>query len=767
MKRPLRLLQVEDSASDAALIVRLLEKADYSVHAARVEDADGLRQALADEAWDVIIADYSMPQFDAPAALAVLQQTSIDIPFIVVSGTIGEKIAVEMMSAGAHDYLMKDNLVRLAPAVTREVAEAEKRREARRVAMELAETHQLSQQIVDSAQVGIIVLDGELKHLVWNPYMEELTGLPAADVLGRAVLELFPGYRENGMLQALRLALAGEKVPPLDIHFYLPQTDHAGWVSNTFSALRNTAGQITGVINTVRNITQRKLAEEKAALFSRLIDDSLSEVYVFDAETFRFRQVNRGGQKNSGYSMAELAQMTPLDLKPSFTPDAFAKLVGPLRSGEQEMLVFNTAHRRKDGSSYPVEVHLQYFPHAEPPAFVAIILDVTEHRQMEEQVRQSQKMDAVGRLAGGVAHDFNNITQAILGFSDLLLESLDMADARRLDVVEIKKAALRAVNLTSQLLAFSRKQVIAPTVLDLNGTVASTLKMLQRLIGEDIRIETRLAHDLARVMADAGQMDQVILNLAVNARDAMPTGGVLKISTENVTLGAADAARLQDARPGDFVCLTVTDTGSGMSPEVMSHIFEPFFTTKGEGRGTGLGLSVIFGITQQHNGWVNVYSREGCGTTFKFYLPSCPAAAGGEARPGDLQASPTGRGERILLVEDEHELRALSCRILAEVGYHVTTAENARQARALLATETGDFDLLFCDVVLPDGNGIEFADECRQQSPSLPVLLSSGYTDDRSRWPTIEKRRFTFLQKPYAVNTLLLIVRQLLDARIK
>ena len=757
MKRPLRLLLVEDSASDAALIVRLLEKALYAVHAERVEDAGGMREALARAVWDAVVADYSLPQFDAPAALDVLQQTGMDIPFIVVSGTIGEKNAVDMMGAGAHDYLMKDNLARLAPAVAREVAEAQKRGKARRVAQALEEAHQLNQQIIASAQEGVVVLDCNLKHLVWNPYMERLTGLPAADVLGQTVADIFPGYRQAGLHQAFTLTLTGENVPPLDIPFDIPQTGRAGWTSNTFAPLRNAAGEITGLITTVRDITehrrteetlrlseeqyrtagnsfdygvwsadtngqyryashsflellgttleelrvaglsrwmlpedaqamqehwaecrragtpwsgelrlrgadgkihttmscakpvrgqdgailfwtgvnfdisQRKTAEEQAALFSRLLDDSLSEIHVFDAASFRFLHVNRGGLKNSGYSMDELAQMTPLDVDPTLTPEALAKQVAPLRSGEKEMLLFHTEQRRKDGSCYPVEIRLQYFAHAERPVFVAIIFDITERRRMEEQVRQSQKMDAVGRLAGGVAHDFNNVTQAILGFSDLLLEDMDATDARRPDVVEIRKAAQRAASLTSQLLAFSRKQVIMPAVLNLNSTVANTQKMLQRLIGEHIRIETRLDPASAQVMADPGQMDQVIMNLAVNARDAMPDGGVLTIGTDNVILDAQAASLIPEARPGEFVCLTVSDNGTGMSREALAHLFEPFFTTKAEGHGTGLGLSVIFGIIKQHNGWINVDSQEGRGTVFRLYLPACcPDDAGGD-----------------------------------------------------------------------------------------------------------------------------------------
>ncbi len=386
-----------------------------------------------------------------------------------------------------------------------------------------------------------------------------------------------------------------------------------------------------------------------------------------------------------------------------------------------------------------------------------------ELNRTQEQLVRVQKMEAVGRLAGGVAHDFNNLLTAITGYSELLLQNLADHDPLHQDVEQIRKAAQRAASLTRQLLAFSRRQALQPQVLDLNATVADMKKMLRRLIGEDIELVTVLEPERWTVKADPGQLEQVIMNLTVNARDAMPQGGRLTIKTENVTLDQDYCQLIPEARPGRFVCLSVEDTGAGMDKETIQHIFEPFFTTKGE-EGTGLGLAVVYGIVRQHEGWINVYSEPGRGSTFRVYLPTFSI----EPEEDEIEEMISlqelqGRGQRILVVEDEAGVRAFARRALVENGYVVFEAASAEEAVAIFEREEGDFHLVFSDVVLPDAVGLQLVDHLLSLKPALRVLLSSGYADRKSQWPLICERGFPFLQKPYASAALLQTIREAIE----
>jgi PAS domain S-box-containing protein len=505
-------------------------------------------------------------------------------------------------------------------------------------------------------------------------------------------------------------------------------------------------------------------AEAMSARLGRILDRSSNEIYVFDAATLCFVQVNQGAAKNLGYSVEELSRLTPLDLKPEFTAERFATLIAPLRSGERDVIVFETIHRRKDGSTYPVEVRLQVFRTEQPAVFLAVIQDITERRHLEAQLRQSQRMEAIGRLAGGVAHDFNNLLTVITGRGELVRDHLGTDDPRRRDVELILETAERAASLTRQLLAFSRKQVLAPRVLDLNTVVIETEQMLRRLLGEDINLVTRLDPAGGRVEADPGQIAQVIMNLAVNARDAMPEGGTLTIETGHVDLDEA-AVRNHglDVRPGAHVLLAVSDTGVGMDAETRAHLFEPFFTTKEQSKGTGLGLSTIYGIIKQSGGHVWVYSEPGHGTTFKIYLPRVEAPVGlpsAKAAP----SPPRGGTETIVVVEDEEHVRALVCQILDGRGYTVLDARNGHEALDLCARHQGPIHLMVTDVVMPLMSGRDLAERVVRTRPELKILYVSGYTDNVIAHHGVLKKGFALVQKPFTAETLARKVREVLDA---
>ncbi|MBN2564857.1 MAG: response regulator, partial [Candidatus Eisenbacteria bacterium] len=382
---------------------------------------------------------------------------------------------------------------------------------------------------------------------------------------------------------------------------------------------------------------------------------------------------------------------------------------------------------------------------------------IHELRETQDQLLQAQKMEAVGRLAGGVAHDFNNLLTAISGYAELLSCNTALDEKTQADVAQIRKAAEQAASLTRQLLAFSRRQPLQPVAIDLNRVVGDMNAMLRRLIGEDIELDTALDEATCQTKVDPGQVEQVIINLVVNARDAMPEGGKLTVATRNVTLDSMACATIQDAKPGRFVCLSIEDTGSGIERGVIDQIFEPFFSTKGPTKGTGLGLAVVYGIVRQHGGWINVYSEPGQGTAFKVYLPSITAGASKDE--ATLETEPVqrarGAGQRILLVEDEEAVRELATRALSESGYVVFEAGAAEEALELFRREDGRFDLVFSDVVLPDKSGIRLIEDLLDIRPDLQVLVSSGYTDQKSQWPVIQKKGYRFLQKPYSLVDLL------------
>jgi len=401
------------------------------------------------------------------------------------------------------------------------------------------------------------------------------------------------------------------------------------------------------------------------------------------------------------------------------------------------------------------------------PSVAAIVnnyRDVTDRRILEEQVMLSQKMEAIGRLAGGVAHDFNNILTAIGGYTDLLMADLPPDDHRRHDVEEIYHAAQRAAGLTQQLLAFSRRQVLQPKVISINSLVPDIEKMLRRLIGEDILFATVLQPQLGNVRADPGQLEQVIVNLAVNARDAMPDGGRLTLETRNVELDAEYATDHPTVRPGRYVMLAVTDSGVGMDEETKSRIFEPFFTTKVRGKGTGLGLATVYGIVQQTGGHIWPYSEPGRGTTMRVYLPRVDAPADPIEHPSDTPLETLRGSETILVVEDEAPVRAVTRQLLQRNGYTVLEAPDGATALTMVDGEAGGhIDLLLTDVIMPGMSGRELAEKLKASRPNLHVLFMSGYTDDAVVRHGMLEPGLAYLEKPFRPQTLLKKVRSVLQ----
>src|SRR6266508_144370 len=497
--------------------------------------------------------------------------------------------------------------------------------------------------------------------------------------------------------------------------------------------------------------------------FRALVEHSWDAIALFTAEG----TILYGSPATSrilGYDLTEFVGRNALDL---IHPDDREAVVARLTEAMMHPRVRVDVSARvlhKDGSwRYLEGIFTNLLDDPSVGAIVNNYRDVTERRSLQEQVIQAQKMEAVGRLAGGVAHDFNNILTAIGGYTDLLRADLAPDDPRRQDVDEIHRAAARAAALTQQLLAFSRRQVMQPKVLDLNALVLDIEKLLRRLIGEDILLASVLDRQLGHVRADPGQLQQVILNLAVNARDAMPGGGRLTIETRNVDLHEQYADEHRAVIPGRYVLLAVRDTGAGMDAETQAHLFEPFFTTKGLGKGTGLGLATVYGIVKQSGGHIWVDSELGHGTTFKIYLPRVDEPAEPLEEPSSAPPARLRGTERILLVEDEAAVRAVTRQLLQRNGYDVIEAPEGTAALALLQAGAVTVDLLLTDVVMPGMGGRELAQRVVPRYPGLRVLFMSGYTDDAVVRHSILEDGVNYLQKPFHPEALLRKVREVLD----
>ena len=522
----------------------------------------------------------------------------------------------------------------------------------------------------------------------------------------------------------------------------------------------------TEFISYVADISERKRAEEalraSEAQYRALFDLSPFPKALFDLETRRFLAVNEAAVRHYGYSREELVGMTVDDLQPPHELPQYRKRVATDRPGAERSA--RRKHRKKDGSVLEVELTCHRLTLEGRECVLAVALDVTERSNMERQMREAQKMEAIGNLAGGIAHDFNNLLSVVLSYSEILAAGLKAGDPMRADLGEISAAGKRAADLTRQLLAFSRRQVLQPRALDLGTVVSGVTRMLQRLVGEDVEMSVVAAPGLGTVMADPGQVEQVLMNLVVNARDAMPDGGKLTIETSNVELDADYARSHPDVVAGGYVMLAVTDTGSGMSAATRERIFEPFFTTKENGKGTGLGLSTVFGIVRQSGGNVWVYSEPGEGTTFKVYLP----LADGAFVPAVDVAADTRSGsgtETILLVEDEEPVRTLARTILERAGYRVLEAQSGGDALLICEQHPARIHVLVTDVVMPRMSGRQLAERLCAVRPEMKVLFMSGYTDRSIVRHGILDSDVAYLQKPITPGLLTRRVREVLDAK--
>jgi PAS domain S-box-containing protein len=535
------------------------------------------------------------------------------------------------------------------------------------------------------------------------------------------------------------------------------------------SLFKDVANDIAMALHSIESEEKRKRAEqallESEGHFRKLFEQSIDAIFIHQSS--RIIDVNNRACEMLGYSKNHLLTMAIEDLHPEEDrPESRRKVDTAHRV---ESILFETQFTKADGTMVDVEVNSRIIDH-ERKIIQGIARDITERKQAEEtnkklqtQLQQSQKLESIGRLAGGVAHDFNNILTVIIGNAELLSISLGKDNPLQGRVEEISKGGERAASLTRQLLAFSRRQMLQPQVLDLNSVIPNMDKMLRRLIGEDIDLETVLAPDLGSVEADPGQIEQVIMNLAVNARDAMPTGGKLTIETANVDLDKTYASKHIAVKPGPYVMMAISDTGTGMDEETRSNIFEPFFTTKEKGKGTGLGLSTVYGIVKQSGGNIWVYSEPEKGTTLKIYLPRVEKIAETAEKVKATAESLTG-SETIMVAEDDKMVRDMARSILQQYGYSVLDAEDGESAIRLSEKYEGDVHLMLTDVVMPGMSGRVLAERLAGKRPKMKVLYMSGYTDNAIVHHGVLGKDMNFLQKPFTVEALVKKVREVLDS---
>ncbi|MBW6521392.1 MAG: response regulator [Desulfoarculaceae bacterium] len=763
----MRILIADDDVDSRMVLQKNLEAAGYVVDAA-VNGQDALERARKCPP-DLIISDILMPVLDGYKFCFEVKNDKIlnRIPFVFYTATYvdleDERLAIGL---GASRYILKpvapDEFLHLIDEVVREAQEQilavpdelvedplnlfrmYDTSVARKLHEKVREL-ELYRLIFDNSTEAVAIVDTAGCVLRQNPAHGRLLGYTDEELCGRSPTVYLEAKTGAGIIAGLsrNVIAEGEGVA-------ISRGGGRIAVEYTVFPIRNEPGNVSARVWILRDISKRKEAEKQRQLFRTLVDCSNDCIFILDPETGRFIDVNDRACERIGYGHADFLRKQVGAVDPSMdTMERWQAHVARMKT--EGTAIFESVHRCADGTEFPVEVSVVYTETDDGDYLMAVARDITERQELTAQLLQSQKMEAVGKLAGGVAHDFNNLLSVILGYTEIAQKRFSPSEPVAEELRQVEIAGKRAADLVRQLLLFGRKEQQLFTPIDLPGAIDELLKMLRRVIGEDVRLVLNFADDCWRIEGDAGNIVQVVMNLAVNARDSMPEGGVLRMKTENVVIDEQYCRHHPEARPGRFVCLTVSDTGVGMSEDLLTHIFEPFYTTKEVGKGTGLGLSVVYGLVKSHKGWLTVCSEPGQGANFRLYFPAVSAMATAKAEvvpdPEVLQ----GHGEKILVVDDDEMILQLELSALGRNGYVVTGADSAEEGLARFAEQGGDFDLVLSDVVLPGMNGVAFVEKLLEAQPDLHVLLCSGYADQKNNWSHNQERDYAFLEKPFTI----------------
>jgi two-component system cell cycle sensor histidine kinase/response regulator CckA len=758
----MHVLLIEDNEDDACLIGETLtERTAADIELEWVDRLGSGLTRLAEDKIDLVLLDLSLPDSHGLETLDKVQRQSPDVPVIVLTHLDDEAVAVQAVRKGAQDYLLKGRSDGIL--LIRAIRHAIERKQSEKA---VRDSEARLRAIIDTALDALIGINAQGIIIDWNPRAEVIFGWARGEALGQKLADLIipPRYREaheRGLQHFLRtgegvilnrsIEVAGLRRDGTEFPLELSITSIKRGETYVFNAF-------------LSDITERKRAEENRIRMASIVESSEDAIIGKTLDGI-VTSWNRGAERTFGYTADEAIGKPIGLLVPQDRLDEESQIIERVKQGEH-VSHFETVRRRKDRKEINIALTISPIKDGEGRAmgFSEIARDITEQKSLEAQLRQSQKMEGVGQLAGGIAHDFNNLLTVINSYSAMVLGELDFSNPFvRNGIEQIKEAGHRAASLTRQLLMFSRQQVLEPKVLDLNEVVSNIAKLLRRLIGEDVTQVLCLHPALGRVKIDPGQMEQVIMNLAVNARDAMAGGGHLTIETENVELDNAYACTHALVQPGPYVMLAVSDTGCGMDADTQARIFEPFFTTKGPGKGTGLGLATVYGIVKQSGGNISVYSELGKGTTLKIYLPRVEKTSE-LPEPGAAPVELPRGSETVLLVEDDEMVRALARAILERYGYQVLVARNIHDALRFAQESQEPIHLLLTDTIMPVMNGPELAKRFRSIRPETKVLFMSGYTDKVISYTAALEPGTAFLQKPFTPQTLTHKVHEVLNA---
>jgi len=764
---PLRILIAEDNPADLELTVRELTKSGMDMKIDTVVTREAFAEKLRGRSVDMVLSDYRMPGWTGMDAFTEIVKSGQDIPLILVTGTLGDLKAVECIQIGMADYVLKQQLARLPMAILR-AQEAKRLRDAEKeAAAALREGEARFRTLVENAPDAIVVLDMDGGIFCdCNENALRLFGLTREELMRCGPGELSPPFQPDGRHSALAAREWADRATGATPYF--------GWTH------RNSQGEeIPCEVHVVRlpspthklirgsilDITERKRAEEalreSEARYRSLVNNATYGIYwvTLDGDLL---DANPALVQMLGYESIE--EFLDIDNTLRLYCDPAARDAVANRYRNHDRGDATVEWKRKNGKTISVRLigRRSRDVRRNTDCVEVIVEDVTERIALEKQLRQGQKFEAIGQLAGGIAHDFNNMIGAILGWAEIGLDETGAESRLHRHFEKIRHQAVRAAALTRQLLAFARRQILEPRNMDLNQNVTETLSLLEKVIGSNIEINTKLAENLTLVRADSTQVDQVIMNLCINARDAMPSGGRLIIETGEAVFDEKYCAAQTQARPGHYTMLAVTDTGTGMDAATLDRIFEPFFTTKETGKGTGLGLATVYGIVSQHGGFLQVYSEVNIGTTFRIYLPVTSTA---EKTPvNDEDPRPVRGGAETILIAVDHEgLRELARETLANLGYDILLASDGEEAVRVFQANRERIDLLLLDVVLPKLNGpAAYARICAEK-PDVPVIFATGYSPEMELLHSAQELGLTVLQKPYVPRELARRVRETLD----
>jgi two-component system cell cycle sensor histidine kinase/response regulator CckA len=765
MSTPLRVLVIEHTMADAELSLQELKQAGFQCRPHIVGTRGELLDHLRRHQYDIVLADYRLPGWSGMDALSVIRKSGSEIPFILITGMLGEEVAVECIRQGVTDYVLKGHIARL-PIVVKRALEEKTLRDARAFMVEaLRQSESNSLFLFSHNPLPMWVFEKEsLQFLQVNDAALRHYGYERIEFMQMSVSDLHPPEEIPRLLKMFHDGPTREKTPGqwhhrlkdgsiIDVEIYLHSMEYSGRPAALVVA---------------QDITERKRAEEERQKFLALVENSRDFIAVADLQC-NVQYINPAGRASLGMGGADSVHGT-------HAQDYVAAEDFPLMRDTIFPAILSSGHcqgevrfrHHQTGQVLPMDYVgflLKDLQSGEPRLIATVSRDITERRSLEQQLRHAQKFEAIGQLAGGIAHDFNNVIGAILGWAELGEEQAASSDASYATYFKkIHSQCDRVTALVGQLLAFARRQILEPRNLSLNQSVQDVLNLLGGVIGKDVELRTVLAADLAVVRVDPTQIEQVLMNLCVNSRDAMPKGGRLSIETRNAEFAEEECRRNAELQPGRFAALSVSDTGIGMDAGVRERIFEPFFTTKGTGKGTGLGLATVYGIVKQHGGFIQVESEPDRGSTFHIFLPVSEDATPIDHPPFVIKDRPVRGGTETILIAEDHEgIREMACATLESLGYQVLLAHDGEEAVEMFSAHRDSIALVLLDVIMPRRSGPETYEAIKAMSPDVPVVFATGYSNETAALTEMVERGIAVLRKPYSPGVLCRRVREALD----